>query len=222
MMKTTADRKIKITQANYNRMSRWYDWIEGWGESHICYQSLELLNLQGQEKILEIGSGTGTNLIKTMQRLTAGAAVGLDISWRMCQVAKAKINRRFAVEASALVNGNAICLPFSNDYFDAVFMLFTLEIIPRQHIPHTLEEIKRVLTPQGRICITSMYNKPIRSLMMTLYRWSCRTFPDVIDCQPIFLTAIIKNAGFIPTRTVERSLWGLPVQIVCASKKEFK
>ena len=210
--------KFDQTQKNYDRLNPWYDLIEGWGEMSISVNAIKLINIQAGEKILEVGSGTGTNLLRISNYVINCEIVGLDISFGMCQQAKLKTKkvRKFPMD---VVNGNAVYLPFPKHYFDALFMLFTLEIIPNPFTFHTLIEYKRVLKPNGRICVAAMSSEKADRLMMKLYRWSIDHLPEVVDCQPIDLESIMKNAGFESSVNQYYSLWGLPVRILLANKK---
>lgn len=204
------------TQTNYDRLSAWYDFIEGWGEKSICINAIKQINVQPGEKILEVGCGTGTNLLRISYGDKNCEIVGLDLSYRMCQQAKLKITR---VKQSPMniVNGNVIQLPFPKHYFNVLFMLFTLEIIPNPFVLDALSECKRVLKPSGRICIAAMSSEKTGQLMMKIYRWSIDHFPEVVDCQPIDLESILKKAGFESSLNQYYSLWGLPVRIILAN-----
>ena len=205
------------TQNNYDRLSRWYDLIEGWGEKSICIDAIRLINIQSGEKILEVGSGTGTNLLRISNIVKNCEIVGLDLSYKMCQQAKIK-TKRIKNSPADVVNGNAIHLPFPNHHFDVLFLLFTLEIIPNPYISSALSECKRVLKPNGRICVGAMSSEKMNHLMMRLYLWSIHLFPEVVDCRPIDLESIMKDVGFEPSVNQFHSLWGLPVRILLANK----
>jgi ubiquinone/menaquinone biosynthesis C-methylase UbiE len=209
--------KFNQIQNNYDRLSRWYDLIEGWGEKSICVDAIKLINIQSGEKILEVGSGTGTNLLRISNTLKNCEIVGLDLSIKMCQQAKIK-TKRINDYPLGLVNGNGIHLPFPENYFDVLYLLFTLEIIPSEYISYSLSECKRVLKPDGRICVSAMSAEKKNHLMMRMYQWSIVHFPEVVDCQPIDLESIMKNAGFEPLVNQFQLLWGLPVRILLAKK----
>jgi demethylmenaquinone methyltransferase/2-methoxy-6-polyprenyl-1,4-benzoquinol methylase len=122
--------KFLLIQKNYDRLSHWYDWLEGWGERGISSAALQLLNIQPNERVLEIGSGTGSNLIKILSMKSPSGLVGLDLSLDMCREAFKKIHHLTPILKPDLVNGNAITLPFESNTFDVLFMLFSFEIIP--------------------------------------------------------------------------------------------
>jgi ubiquinone/menaquinone biosynthesis C-methylase UbiE len=204
-------------QRNYDRLSRWYDLLEGWGERSVCLHALNLLNLQPHETLVEIGSGTGANLTRMAKEERDGSLVGVDLSFAMNQQALKKIEKQ-SLKNVHLLSGNAVWLPFPDRCFDAVLLSFALEIIPPEFIPEALSEIKRVLKPAGCLCVAAMSAEQMNSVMMRLYRWSIQKFPQVVDCQPIHLETILLAAGFKPLVNNCLSLWGLPVRVISAQK----
>jgi ubiquinone/menaquinone biosynthesis C-methylase UbiE len=206
-------------QKNYDRLSWWYDLIEGWGEKPICDHAIRLINIQPGEKVLEIGSGTGNNLLRISQKVKDCEVVGLDLSFKMCQQARKKIKGKND-SLLGISNSNAIQLPFPKNYFNALFILFTFEIIPERYYPLVLKECKRVLKSRGRLCIGAMSAEKMDHLMMRLYCWTTVHFPQIVDCRPIDLNSILENMGFEPSVNQFQSLWGLPVRILLANKSK--
>jgi ubiquinone/menaquinone biosynthesis C-methylase UbiE len=209
---------FKQIQNNYDRLSRWYNIIEGWGEKSICDNAIRSINIQPGEKILEIGSGTGSNLLRISQTVEDCEIAGLDLSFKMCQQARMKVNRKNN-SLLRIANGNAIQLPYPKNHFDALFMLFTFEIIPEKYFPIVLNECKRVLKPKGRLCIGAMSSEKNNHLMMKLYLWTTSHFPRIVDCRPIDLNTIFEKAWLEPSVNQFQSLWGLPVRILLAKKR---
>jgi ubiquinone/menaquinone biosynthesis C-methylase UbiE len=204
-------------QNNYDRLSGWYDLIEGWGEKSICVNAIKLINVQSGEKVLEVGSGTGSNLLRISQAVEKCEIAGLDLSYKMCQQAKMKAGRK-KDSSVEFVNSNAIQLPFPENQFDVLFMLFTFEIIPDEYLSLAMSECRRVLKPSGRLCIGAISAEKMNRLMMRLYLWSIHHYPGIVDCRPIDLDSILKNAGFESMVNQFHSLWGLPVRILLATK----
>ena len=215
IMNPSSSEKIRNTQANYDHLSRWYDWLEGWGEKRICDQTLNLLNPGRNERILEIGSGTGANLIRLNTLSTGLSLIGADLSLEMCRQAMKKLNR-IKINHIVFSNVNATNLPFPANTFDAILMMFTLEILPNETMLSALQDCRKVLKKKGRICVACMADEKTRSPMMSLYRWSMRVFPRVVDCRPIKANEMIQSVGFTIEIIQHHSLWGLPVTIVLA------
>lgn len=112
-------------------------------------------------RVLEVGFGTGELLIALHRRgLTV---VGLDLSRAMHRVTRRKLARQGV--AVPLVRGVAERLPFADASFDTVLSTF-----PAGYIFHieTLQEVRRVLTPGGRLVIGALIVELPRSLKRPL------------------------------------------------------
>jgi len=233
-----------VTQANYDRLSRWYDWMAAWSERKAVQAGLDLLAASEGETILEIGYGTG-RAIEALAKAVGefGHVDGIDISDGMRTVAAKRIQRAGLQDRVDLLRGDAtflaaelkrnaalplspsnpeglpgetVPLTFGADSFDGVFMSFTLELFEEPEIPLLLAECRRVLKPGGRMVVVSMKKKARRNAMVKLYEWAHATFPKVVDCRPIHADRALTEAGFRVTQQTEMSLWGLPVSIVLA------
>ena len=205
-------------QTNYNRMSSFYDLLAGTSERRFTSLGLKMLAIQAGEKVLEIGFGTGHSLVTLAQAVgESGKVIGVDISEGMLFVTKSRLNRSgLAKDNIDLQLGDAAFLPFSAAGFNAVFASFTLELFDPTEIPIVLKECQRVLHPHGRIGVVALAKTD--GIAVKLYEWAHAKFPHFVDCRPIYVPKVIEAAGFEITRTVERTMWGLPVNIVIARK----
>lgn len=108
-----------------------------------------------------------------------GKAYGIDISPGMLEITKKRLDRAGLVERVELCCGDAIKLPYEDNKFDAVFMSFTLELFDAPEIPKVLDEIKRVLKPNGRLSVVSMSKENGESKLLKLYEWFHEKFQNM-------------------------------------------
>lgn len=207
----------KVTRANYDRLSPWYDLIGGWAEKKLMLAGIGLLQACEGERILEIGPGTGHGLLALARSLgSSGRAYGIDLSRGMLEVARARVRQAGLVERVVLCQGDGSRLPFEAGCFDAVSMSFTLELFDTPEIPAVLRECHRILRRAGRICIVALSKE--KGWMVRLYEVAHERLPNVVDCQPIYVRQVIEEAGFQVLDARGTSMWGLPVETVLAIK----
>jgi ubiquinone/menaquinone biosynthesis C-methylase UbiE len=210
-----------VTQANYDRLSRWYDLLASGSEKKFTKLGLRQLNVQPGESVLEIGSGTGHALLALAAAVGgAGRVYGLDLSAGMLDVTRQRVRQAGLSARAALQQGDAVALPGASNSFDAILMSFTLELFDTPDLPVVLAECRRVLRPDGRMGVVALAKKEKIGLMVRLYEWAHRQFPHYIDCRPIWVQSALVKANFQILNVTALSMWGLPVEIVLAKKLE--
>jgi ubiquinone/menaquinone biosynthesis C-methylase UbiE len=96
--------------------------------------------LKDRKRILDIGCGIGV-FEEMMPELNI---VGLDNSEAMLEEARKRSDKKFVL-------GDAQNLDFTNQSFDAVFMVATLEFV--ENYKKAVEEATRVLAPKGKLVV---------------------------------------------------------------------
>jgi demethylmenaquinone methyltransferase/2-methoxy-6-polyprenyl-1,4-benzoquinol methylase len=212
-------RSKDVAKASYDRMSKWYDFIAGTSEWKFVKVGLDLLRAMDGEAVLDIGFGTGKSVLAIARSVgSSGRVYGLDISEGMQKVASDRINQAGLSERVDLKIGDAVKLPFEDDFFDAVFMSFTLELFDTPEIPIVLQECNRVLRSGGRMVVVTMSKKGEEGIAVRLYEWAHEKLPNYVDCRPIYVADSLSEAGFRVSEKIGMKMWGLPVDAVLAKK----
>lgn len=212
-------RTVQEATESYDRLSRWYDAISGNSERPFRVAGLELLGPRPGERVLELGSGTGHALLALAQGVgETGRVAGLDVSGGMHRQARQRLERAGLGGRVELARGDATRLPFGEACFDGLFASFFLDLVDTPEIPLCLEECRRVLKPGGRVALVSMSSEGRQGAMSRLYVWAHRRAPRLVDCRPIPVERTLRRHGFTVAAAELRSLWGLPVEIVLATR----
>lgn len=204
--------------ASYTRLSKWYDRFGGSEEPHIA-EGLRLLNAQPGERVLEVGFGTGRSLIALARTVgSTGRVIGIDLSPGMIAVAREQVRKEGAANNVMLQRGSALHLSYATASFDAIFSAFMLDLIDTPNIPCVLGEMRRVLRPGGCVGLVSMSKACEGNVIVKVYERFHRWLPKVIDCRPIYLLSAAESAGLQCEVHQTRSMWGIPVEVVVATK----
>jgi demethylmenaquinone methyltransferase/2-methoxy-6-polyprenyl-1,4-benzoquinol methylase len=119
-------------------------------------------------------------------------------------------------DAVHLKVGDASKLSHRDEYFDAIFISFTLELFDTPEIPILLDECQRVLKSDGRLGLVALEKRDCRAVR--IYEWFHQRIPALVDCRPIYTVDSLEEAGFKISKREILKMWGLPVSIVVAMK----
>ena len=207
------------TKAFYDKISHVYDLLAEHSEGPVRRAGLEKLNAQPGEKVLEIGFGTGHCLVSLAHSVgPTGKVFGLDLSEGMLDVARDNLLKAGLAERVELTCGDAVQLPYRPDSLDAIFMSFTLELFDTPEIPKVLAECQRVLRPGGRIVVVGVSKEGEDGVLLHVFEWTHRHFPNLVDCRPIFVRQSLEAAGFRIQSAEKKMMW-VPVEVVLGVKR---
>jgi ubiquinone/menaquinone biosynthesis C-methylase UbiE len=114
--------------------------------------TIELLDLQSTDYVLELGFGAGRGLALATQQATRGMVMGIDLSATMVHVACRRNRTALRSGRMALLRGNLDALPFVDQQFDKLFSIHTFYFWsnPLQMVT----ELLGLLRPAGKLVVT--------------------------------------------------------------------
>jgi len=119
---------------------------------------VELSAVRPGLRALDLACGTGDIAFALATR--GADVVGLDITHRMVQLARAKGG------AARFVTGDMLALPFGDEAFDLVTTGYGLRNVP--DIPRAIAEMRRVLKPGG-VLISLDFDRPANAILRGVY-----------------------------------------------------
>jgi ubiquinone/menaquinone biosynthesis C-methylase UbiE len=165
--------------------------------------------LEPGTRLLEVGTGVGAVLAVLGQEFPGIRLTGVDIEPKQLEFARGHLARA-GIEAT-LLGADALALPFADESFDHVWMMWLLE-----HIPDALaalREARRILVPDGSITAievdySTVHAEPstraLEALFHTMVRgMAAAGWSDAGTRLPDWL----REAGFREVDEGERTYW---------------
>ncbi len=133
------------------------------------------LDLQGNEVVLDVATGTGKLARELTQKLTkGGSVVGIDFCQKMLLQASASTGR---IDLLLATSDNA---PFRDSTFDCATIAFALRNVP--DIERTLREATRVVKSGGKV-VCLEFSRPRHRLLRGLHQ--------------LYLTTLLPSIGLL-------------------------
>lgn len=112
---------------------------------------LKLLTVQDDDKILDLGTGSGYLAFTIAKRHSKTAVVGLDIVSKTLEQNKVLASEQ-GISNLEFIDYDGMTFPYSNNTFDWIVTRYALHHFPK--IQYTFNEIARVLKPNGFLFIS--------------------------------------------------------------------
>ncbi|MDQ0219983.1 class I SAM-dependent methyltransferase [Peribacillus cavernae] len=133
----------EVIKRRYNRISPVYEWMD----KMIKDQWRKDLLLEATGDVLEVGIGTGSNLLYYPDHITS--LTGVDFSQGMLRHAREKVNKAALEFPVHLMEADIQNLPFPDHSFDVIVSTCVFCSVPDP--VKGLTELKRVCKPEGKI-----------------------------------------------------------------------
>ncbi len=117
----------------------------------LIYWTLEILDVQPDDSVLEIGFGAGLGIQKAAELASRGWVAGIELSRAMVEEAKGLNALAIAAGRVELREGTSTSLPYSDDEFDKALAV-NVHYFWEDPVSN-LEEIRRVMRPGGRLAL---------------------------------------------------------------------
>ena len=163
------------------------------GNKHVIANTLELLNAQANDRILEIGMGNGFFVNQILLKHQSITYTGCDYSELMIAEAE-KLNAAWILNGRAkFIFSEASALPFADNVFTKIFTVNTIYFWDDE--PKVLNELKRVLQPNGKLIIGFRPKHQTEKYPFTKYGFNLFTKEEVAQ--------LLAANGFVVADAIE-------------------
>ena len=121
--------------------------------SHRLQQIVEQMNIQPEDRVLEIGCGHGIAARFVCQRLKGGQLTAVDRSRKMIEAAKRRNAREIAAGQAEFILGNLEELDLGNRGFDKIFAVRVGSLF--RQLDRARGIVEKWLAPGGKLFIFS-------------------------------------------------------------------
>ncbi|MGK7934674.1 MAG: bifunctional demethylmenaquinone methyltransferase/2-methoxy-6-polyprenyl-1,4-benzoquinol methylase UbiE [Xenococcaceae cyanobacterium] len=157
----------------FDRIAPVYDDLNNWlslGQHHIWkLMAVKWSNPQTGDTALDICCGSGDLTMMLAKQVGREAKViGLDFAVEQLAIARQKQAQKCPHLSISWVEGDALDLPFDNDYFDCATMGYGLRNVT--DISLALQELHRVLKPNSQAAILD-FHRPSQPYLRSFQQW---------------------------------------------------
>ncbi|MEL6866679.1 MAG: class I SAM-dependent methyltransferase, partial [Bacteroidota bacterium] len=147
---------------------------------------MDQLQLKGEERVLEIGFGTGASLVKFKSRFPGIDLMGLEASWEMMERARKRLafcGLGGAVQLSHISEAKE----WGAAQFDLVYIESVLAILNKTDLEASLQMIWRLLKPGALLALNeSIWLKDISLEEIQRINRYCEEVFGIIQCNEVF------------------------------------
>ena len=141
----------------YRNFAKWYDRLFEPMNGGLRKLGMKLYPPGEEMKVLDVGCGTGIHLARYLK---AGCQVyGIDPSEAMLEVAEARLG-----VAAQLHHGSATEMPYEDGQFDLAMCMLALHEMDADIRTKVASEMKRVMSPGGRILWIDFHTGPVTGI----------------------------------------------------------
>jgi len=167
------------------------------------------LNLEGNEHVLDVATGTGCAALAIAQRIPGGRVTGIDFSEQMLAQARSKAEA-LNLENTSFVQKDMQMLESTDESYDAATCAFGIFFAPDMELQ--LREIAKNVKTGGKVALTVFHDEAFLPLVETFF---ARLKQYGVEIPPLLwqrigteakLTALFQGAGLKDIRVNRKNL----------------
>ena len=137
--------------ATFDKIARRYDFATflSQGYAKDLQRSVKLMDLQGDEYLLDLCCGTGKSTVYCLQAVPNGKVLAIDNSKEMLRVAASNLAPEISQDRCQILQEDVMNLDMADNSIDAIFMAYGIRNMPDYEA--CIKNLYRMLRPGGII-----------------------------------------------------------------------
>ncbi len=161
----------------------------------------ELMSVQANDHVLEIGFGTGKLIHEMAAQISEGYIEGVDFSSSMVSIAQKRNKKHIADGRVKILQGNFDAMSFKKNYFTKACSVNTIYFWPKPE--NTAKKIAELLKPEGKFVVAFEDYKQLKQRNLNRNVFHLYSKNDV--------KTLLIDAGFSTDVTIESRMRGKSV-----------
>lgn len=190
----------------------------GYYEDVTLAELKRFTKFEAATSIAEFGCGTG-RFAEEMLRLNTASYWGCDVSVTMIELSRKRL-AQFGERVMLVKSADETVLPLQDESCDRFVSNYVLDILSADEIESVLREAKRILKPDGLLCLTGLtHGMGVFSKAWTAF-WNLRFDLNpkwVGGCRPVTLTEFLDGWELVHHNVLTAR--GISSEVVVAKKR---
>lgn len=177
-------------------------------------------------EVFEMGCGTGRFAESLLHHHLPLAAHynGVDLSRTMVGLARERLEA-FDTRAQVTLSDGTMVIDAHDASVDRVVSNYVLDLLPPEEIVAFLNEARRVLTYDGRLCLVSLTqgSGAVANLVSTVWKLLHRIRPQIVGgCRPLSLIDFLDQTKWTILHRRVLTAYGISSEVIVAQPKSLE
>jgi len=221
-----AERRGEVRTLSHEEARAFYDRFGSKQDSQAFYEDRAVEDLIGHAdlahavRVLEFGCGTGRLALRLLSRELPREAryLGLDVSSTMVALASSRLSP-YRDRAEVRPSDGSVALPVPDASVDRVVSTYVTDLLSDADVGALLGEARRVLVPDGRLCLVGITHGVGLVGRVVSRGWSAvhRLLPSLVGgCRPMSLAPRVTGPDWAIVHSAVIQAWGIPSEVLVA------
>lgn len=164
-------------------------------------KAIAKLKAQQPKLVLDVASGTADVALEIYRQLDDVQITGIDISEKMLELGRKKVEKAGATSVILLQTGDAEDLQFSDNTFDAITVSFGVRNF--ENVEKGLQEFYRVLKPGGKLIVLEFSRPrffPLKQLFNIYFKYILPLIGRITSKDPRAYAYLYESVQAFPDR----------------------